>query len=155
VALEPGLSPPVPPSWRWVSFAKLRFAIPKSWPDTRSSHAPSCSTDIVLARTGVTLATSPALPLRCPFPVAEERPVPQVAGIEVDDFQLPGTALPPASSCVGPRVINGLNTCVDTVPASGLLVAQIWRAGSPPITVKIGMAGDGIVGRTVLHSIRQ
>ena len=152
VALAPGRSSPVPRSWHWVSFDRLRFAVPASWVVARSAHAPPCGTDIVLPEAGVTLAEGPALPIfQCALPPADVRPVPQVAGIEVDGF---AASLSPRAACVGPRMINGLHVCLHSTPAYGVLVFQVWTAGMTPITVKIGLTKGGTVGRLVLHSIR-
>ena len=73
------------------------------------------------------------------MPLAELSPVPQVAGVEVDDFQLLGTPLPPRNQCVGPAKVNGLMVCIETSPAHGELVAQVWSSGHPPVTVIIGL----------------
>jgi hypothetical protein len=151
VVLAPGRSSPVPRSWHWVSFDGLRFAVPASWAVTRSAHAPACGTDIVLPKAGVTLAEGQALPFSCALPLADVRPVPQVAGIEVDGF---AASSRPRAPCVGPRMINGLHICLNSTPAYGVLVFEVWSAGITPITVKIGLTKGGTVGRLVLHSIR-
>jgi hypothetical protein len=89
------------------------------------------------------------------MPLAELSPVPQVAGVEVDDFQLQGAFLPPRSQCVGPAKLNGLTLCIETSPAYGELVAQVSSSGHSPVTVKIGLSGDGLTDRTVLYSMQR
>ncbi len=152
VALAPGPPSPTSRSWRSISFEGLRFAVPPTWTLTRRAHAPPCATDIVLPEPGVTLARGPALPVACPLPIAEVRPVPQVAGIEVDGFT---TSTPLHVSCVGPRTIGQLHICLNAMPAYGVLVSQVSAPGMSPITVKIGMTAGGKVERSVLYSMRR
>ncbi len=151
VVLAPGPSP-TPRSWRSISFDGLRFAVPPTWTMNRRAHAPPCATDIVLPEPGVTLARGPALPVPCPLPVAEVRPVPQVAGIEVDGFT---ASTPLHATCVGPRTIGHLHICLNAMPAYGVLVAQVSAPGMAPIRVKIGLTAGGTVGRSVLYSMRR
>jgi hypothetical protein len=151
VALAPGSSGPVAKSWHWISFAGMRFAVPRAWAVKRTPNAPPCATDLVLSDAGVDLASAPALPLSCPVPMADFRPVPQVPGVEVDDFSATSTR----SACVGPAKIDGLNICIEATPAYGVLITQISSSGHRPVTMKIGMIGSGEVGRTVLYSIRR
>ena len=152
VALASGPPSPTPRSWRSISFDGLRFAVPPTWTMTRRAHAPPCATDIVLPEPGVTLARGPALPVACALPIAEVRPVPQVAGIEVDGFTASRSA---DATCVGPRTVDQLHICVNAMPAYGVLVAQVSAPGMAPITVKIGMTAGGTVERSVLYSMRR
>ncbi len=151
VALAPGSSAPVPRSWRWISFAGIRFAVPPPWAVKRTPNAPLCETDLVLSEAGVDLASAPARPSSCPLPMADVRPVPQVPGVEVDHFS--GASSP--GGCVGPGTRDGLPICIEATPAFGVLVAEISPVGHRPITMKIGMFGNGAVGRTILSSIRR
>jgi hypothetical protein len=98
------------------------------------------------------LARGPALPYPCPLPEAEVRPVPRVSGIEVDGFK---ASTPLHATCVGPRTIGQLHICLNSMPAYGVLVAQVSATGMAPITVKIGMTGSGMVGRSVLYSLHR
>jgi hypothetical protein len=151
VALAPGSSVPAPKSWRWISFAGIRFAVPPHWAVKRTPNAPPCGTDLVLSEAGVDLASGPALPVPCPLPMADVRPVPQVPGVEVDDFSGASSQGP----CVSPGTINGLNICIEGTPAFGVLIAETSSAGHRPVTMKIGMFGSGTDGRTILYSIRR
>ena len=152
VALAPGPPPSVPRSWRWISFDGLRFAVPPTWALNRQAHAPPCGTDIVLPQAGVTLARGSALAVSCPLPLAEVRPVPRVAGIEVDGF---AATTPLHATCVGPRAIGQFRVCINATPASGVLVAQVSTPGFDPVTVKVGMTANGMVGKAVLYSLRR
>lgn len=151
VALATGSSAPVPKSWRWISFAGIRFAVPSPWAVKRTPNAPPCATDLVLSEAGVDLATGPALPISCPLPMADVRPVPQVPGVEVGDF----SGASSQGACVGPGTIDGINICIEATPAFGVLIAETSSAGHRPITMKIGMFGSGTVGRTILYSVRR
>jgi hypothetical protein len=147
--LHPGPATSVPSSWRWISFAHLRAAVPSSWDVVHATHAPPCATDVVLVNAGVVQASQPALPLPCALPMADVKPVPPVAGVEVDDFPVS----PESSACVGPRSIGGLQVCIDAAPAYGILVAQVSAPGHDPITFQLGLFGDGTVDRTILYSL--
>jgi len=151
VALALGSSAPVPKSWRWISFAGIRFAVPPHWALKRTSNAPPCGTDLVLSEAGVDLAAGPALAASCPPPMADVRPVPQVPGVEVDDF----SGASSQGACVGPGTIDGLHICIEATPAFGVLIAATSSAGHRTITMKIGMFGSGTVGRTILYSVRR
>jgi hypothetical protein len=154
IALRSGAATAVPPSWRRITFAGVRFAVPPTWKVTHVTHAPPCGTDIVLPVGGVTLATEPPLPLPCPLPEAEIRPVPQVPGVEVDGFRSPGQSYVTGSGCVGPRVMQGMPICIERSPAFGVLDVQIGSARSGPIILKIGLSTGGTVARTILYSLR-
>lgn len=152
VVLSGGTPPPVPRSWHWLSFGGLRFAVPANWHVGRVSHAPACGSDIVLSVPGVTLATAPPLPISCPAPLSDFRPVPQVSGIEVDDFDDRGVS-DTGLACADPMQINSLHICIDKSPAYGVLVAQVENSGRRMLTIRIGLNGSGINARTVLYSI--
>ena len=152
VVLARGQTSRIPPSWRWVSFSGIRFSVPATWKLTQNANAPPCGTDIVLPAAGVTLARGPALPVPCPLPEADVRPVPQVGGIEVDGYRAPTRA---PTACVGPRTIGSLHVCINPTPGYGVLVAQVSATGIAGITVRIGIAGNGLVERSVLYSLRR
>jgi hypothetical protein len=153
VALAGHASASVPKDWRWVSFKAVRLAVPRSWRVNRTANAPACGTETRLSLPGVTLASHPALPLACPAPplIAE----PPVAGVEVDGFSYPKGGGSSSPSCSLPRRISSLKVCVQAQPAEGVLVVQVSGARTPTATVKIGMFGNGITGRTVLDSLRR
>jgi hypothetical protein len=155
VVLTPGPPPGVPSDWRRISYGGIRFAAPKTWSVRHLANAPPCASDIVLPVAGVVLAAKQAPPVGCPMSIGELSPVPQVAGVEVDAFQLQGALLPPRSQCVGPAKVNGLTVCVEANPAYGELVAQVWSSGHLPVTLKIGLSGSGRTDRSVFYSMRR
>ena len=164
VALASGPAPSVPSSWRSVTFAGLRFSVPAVWPITRTSGAAfglgsPCATPGVafpdyVAPDGVTLDTNlyrlavPACPAETPLKQ------PPMNGVQVDsgsrmNFQV---ALSFSTRCVH---FHGLTTCPATSPAYSILVTKVTVPGrSKPVLVSIGLAGNGMVARTILYSLR-
>jgi hypothetical protein len=153
VVLSGARSPSVPRSWRQLSFAGLRFAVPASWKVTYPAYAFTCGSNVVLPEPGVTLAYGPPLPGSCPPGESEVRPVPQVPGVEVDDFPIPGES-DSGSSCTGPTRIGSLHLCIEKTPAYGVLVAQVRSANRPPVTIRIGLTTSGATAKTILYSLR-
>jgi hypothetical protein len=150
VALGPGPRSVPRRGWRSISYAGLGLTVPPSWPVRRYRNAPSCADWVELPLSGVTLAAKSPLPVSCPLPPSAYEPAPQTQGLEVDDFWS-GSRL---SVCAGPRRIGGVRVCVDPSPAYGILVAEVFPPDHRPVTVQIGMAGDGTTGRAVLQSLR-
>jgi hypothetical protein len=148
VVLAGGPAPAIPRSWRWHRFAGLRFATPASWPQ-RDAAAP-CGYPTRLALPGITLATHQPPPVPCPF--LGGRPVAPVSGIEVDDYPAARTLV--TGPCVRHARTNGLAACIAAAPAYDVLVLRATPPGHPPVTVQIGLAGDGTVARAVLASLR-
>ena len=51
--------------------------------------------------------------------------------------------------------IHGLKVCPATSPAYSILVLKVNVPGrSKPVIVSIGLAGSGMVARTILYSLR-
>ena len=52
--------------------------------------------------------------------------------------------------------LRGLRACPATSPAYSILVLKVTVPGrSKPVYVSIGLAGNGIVARTILYSLRE
>jgi hypothetical protein len=52
--------------------------------------------------------------------------------------------------------LHGLTACPATSPAYSILVLKVTVPGrSKPIYVSIGLAGSGMVARTILYSLRE
>jgi hypothetical protein len=168
VALATGPAPTVPSSWRSVTFAGLRFSVPAVWPITRTSGAAfglgsSCATPGVafpdyvapsLLTYGVTLDTDTHFlaPPACPTEAPLNQP--PMNGIQVDsgsrmNFQV---ALSFSTRCLH---LLGLSACPATSPAYSILVLKVTvPVRSKPVYVSIGLAGNGMVARTILYSLR-
>ena len=159
VALAHGPAPSVPPSWRWVTFAGLRLSVPANWPISRTSETPGlgavCRTPgVAFSSTMVTLSTDERPPpiFYCPFiPPAPQRPNNAVqvdSGLRTEPL---GT-LSFSTHCL---VRNGLSACPATSPAYSISVLRVRVGGrAKPVFVSIGLAGNGMVARTVLYSLR-
>ena len=79
-----------------------------------------------------------------------------VAGVEIDGFAA-GDAVggSPSASCLFPKRINNLRVCIEAHPLYGILIVQVSGPGMETSTVKIGMFGNGLTGRTILDSLRR
>jgi hypothetical protein len=155
VVLSRTPTPRVPTSWSWYSFAGLRFAAPRSWPHMTTN-------DIVM---GCPLVV-PALPQMVIFDTATSAaapgcisPLAQVSDIHYNDGIL--VASGPDQSVQLPKSLrdclnlHGLRGCMTRITYGGvfeLIVAVPGR--SRPTLVEIGLAGSGMIARTILYSLR-
>lgn len=158
VALAPGSSPALPSSWRWVTFAGLRFSVPANWPITQTQVTPGlgaiCETlGVAFLSTTVTLSTDvrPMLLPPCPyFPPTPQQPE---NGVQVDSGLRtePMVTLSFSDHCL---VLHSLTACPASSPAYSILVVRVNVPGrDKPVFVSIGLAGNGMVARTILYSL--
>ncbi len=141
-------APPTP--WRTMSFAGLRFAVPPSWPVSRTAYAFACDPpDIGFATASVTLDTDTNLArLPCPYPVP---PREARNGIQIDEGSAaaPNPVLPHGA----PMVVHGLRLYIDGGYPFGALVIDVERpGGAAPVKVTIGLGTASTAG-AVLASI--
>ncbi len=159
VVLAPGSSPAIPSSWQQVTFAGLRFSVPAGWPINRTAVTPGlgaiCETlGVAFASTTVTLSTDvrPMLLPPCPyFPPTPQQPE---NGVQVDSGLRtePMVTLSLSAHCL---VLHGLTTCPATSPAYSILVLRVnVRGRDKPVFFSVGLAGNGMVARTILDSLR-
>jgi hypothetical protein len=159
VVLAPGSSPAIPSSWQQVTFAGLRFSVPAGWPITRTQVTPGlgaiCETlGVAFASTTVTLSTDvrPMLLPPCPyFPPTPQQPQ---NGVQVDSGLRtePMVMLSLSAHCL---VLHGLTSCPATSPAFSILVLRVNVPGrDKPVFFSIGLAGNGMVARVILDSLR-
>jgi hypothetical protein len=162
VALAAGSAPTVPPGWHTVTFEGLSFDAPSSWPDTPTAVTgddlgPGCSTSGVtsLMVTEVALSTDqrpfpvPACPMVAP-PEARQ----PVGAVEVDAGNRYGfpIAISFSNHCLH---LHGLIACPATAPAYSIVFLKVTVPGrKTPVLVSIGLAGNGMVARTILYSLR-
>jgi hypothetical protein len=158
-ALAPGPAPAVPSSWRWISFADVRFAVPTSWSLTRTdTFIPGCgpTPTTLLAQGGMaTLDTDKHIAFTaCPFLPAQQATEP-VSGVVVDsgftDFfgSPPGRCLPLKLASA-----RGISICEDSALPYSVLMLKVTVPGrAKPVIVSIGLAGNGMVARTILYSL--
>lgn len=153
VALAPGPAPAVPSSWRSVTFGGLRFSVPPRWIVQRTDRWGICGSDVVALSRGVILDSDQKhSPAACP-------PMPQFAvtpseGVRVD---LVGAHDPTGSFSEGGTCLHrgDVTTCPSSTPNfSTLLLRVTKRRRSKPVYVAIGLAGNGMIARTILYSLR-
>jgi hypothetical protein len=159
VVLASGSSPVVSSSWQSVSFAGVRFSVPAGWSITRTQVTPGlgaiCRTQgVAFVATPVTLSTD-AHPLIVPFcPRMSPTPQQPENGVQVDSGLRtePTVTFTLVAHCLD---LHGLTACPATSPAYSILVLRVPVPGrSKPIFVSIGLAGNGMVARTILDSLR-
>jgi len=155
IALAPGSPPAVPGSWHRVSFGGLSAAVPRTWGIDRRRDFPfGCvPVDVNLGQTKVILsAGTSASVLACPAESAVAVPTP-TDGFVID----PGPFGPiPADASFGSCwEMHRLRLCPTTADGDSVLVLSVHRPGhGPPTAVEIGLAGSGLVARTILDSLR-
>jgi len=155
VVLTTGPSPAVPKSWHRLSFGGLSAAVPKTWTIDRQSGFPfGClPIELTLGETGVILsAGTRGSVISCA--AASYLPVPTpVDGLIID----PGPFGPiPAGASFGSCIpIHRLRACPTTVDRDGVLVLSVQLPGGRATTVEIGLAGSGLIARTILDSLEQ
>jgi hypothetical protein len=153
VALASGSAPAVPSSWRSVTFAGLRFSVPPSWIVRRTNRRDICGTDTVALSWGVTLDTDENYrPAACHPRL--QYPVTPFDGVRVD---LVGAHGPTGSFSAGGVCLHrgDVTSCASSTPTFGVLLLRVMKPRrSKPVYVSIGLAGNGIVARTILYSLR-
>jgi len=160
LALASGPAPKAPVSWHSLTFAGLRFLAPASWRVERTQTTPVlgniCTTPgVAFWETAVVLSTDahrmilPACPLERPFP---QQPV---DGVQVDSGLKtePMITLVFSDHCLS---LHGVTACPATSPAYSILVLKVTVPGrARPVFVSIGLAGNGMIARTILYSLRE
>jgi len=153
VMLERGPLLPVPGDWRWYEFAGVRIAAPGAWPLHRDD--------------GWGDECSPVVPRRLVFLRTARVPdVPSCGGDGDTAGQAAATlgvvvgsgpeAIPPhfgsGSRCLR---LHGLRVCMPdpgTISQRVTLTVSVPRRR--PVIVEIGLAGNGVIPRTIFDSIR-
>ena len=153
VVLAAGAAPTVPSSWHRLSFTGIGVATPASWPVSRINDVePDCGPSSEFGIRTVVLDTDQfEVPGGCvfapPFP-----PTAPYDGVRIDRLATPLTSIYADHGCL---ILHGLRVCPATSPAYSILVLKVTVAGrSRPVYVSIGLAGNGMVARTILYSLR-
>jgi hypothetical protein len=153
VVLANGPAPKVPLSWRSLMFAGLRFSVPADWPVQHTTTWNLWGPVQITLSEAVTLDTDKtfqALPCPAPMPF----PVIPSNGVRVDaDAQGPTGSFSPGGTCLH---IGGLTACPSRTPDYSILFLRVTVPGrTKPVYVSIGLAGSGMVARTILYSPRE
>ena len=162
VVLAPGPQPVVPSDWNRFTYQGLALAAPRSWPVIRTTQNMGighCSnTGAYFFGPNVILSTDNRIAV---FRCVDPEPTPQLPqdGVQVDvgtrtlsQLGEQGLRLVFSEHCLK---FNGLKACPATSPAYSILVLKVTVPGrSKPLYVSIGLAGNGMVARTILYSLR-
>jgi hypothetical protein len=160
VAMAPGSAPTVP-SWQTMTFQGLSFAAPGTWQVMRTSDnlgiGYPCTTPGValVGQRGIVLSTDQQLAVyHCPG-VRPLSLTPQ-EGVQVDvgshTLSQWNLHIVFSTHCLS---LHGLTACPATSPAYSILVLKVTVPGrNKPVYVSIGLAGNGMVARTILYSLR-
>jgi hypothetical protein len=153
VALANGAAPSVPKSWHQVTFAGLRFSVPGWWHTYRWVDSGVCGGNGPTLSGNAVWLTKSTHPVECKQPPV--LPLVRQPGnaVQVDVDLSPLLVIESFSKhCLD---LNGLTACPATSPAYSILVLKVTVQGrSKPVYVSIGLAGSGMVARTILYSLR-
>ena len=160
-----------PRSWRWHTFAGVRFATPARWPTQRSSVAVACRSYVALgerelvrysATKQAVLPDKPVVELdtdltaydgTCPAgPYLEYAPGNGVQ-IDVGTPKVPNAWPLPVDHQLMLRCVKAYVNALQNFVVLSLLVVVPGRA--MPLDIWIGLAGNGIVARTILYSLKE
>jgi hypothetical protein len=169
VALASGSTPAVRPDWKTLTYQGLAFAAPAWWPVTGTSYnygvGDPCNTpgvdffnegvgggEVVLS-TDRFLAGFSCSARRNPGPVYPGDGVEVDAGSDtLSELAMEGLHLAFSKHCLD---LHGLIACPATSPAYSILVLKVTVSGrDQPVFVSLGLAGNGMVARTILDSLR-
>jgi hypothetical protein len=148
-------TPRVSTSWGWYSFAGLRFAAPRSWPHMTTDDIVMGCPQVVPALPHMVVfdtATSAAAP-GCISPLAQVSDIHYNDGILVASGPDQSVQLPKSlRDCLN---LHGLRGCVTNITYGGVFELVVAVPGrSRPTLVEIGLAGNGMIAKTILHSLR-
>jgi len=150
VVLGRGTRPAVPDSWRRNNFLGISFATPGGWALMPNGHW-GCPYSMASATVVLIPASNYQRP-RCPA-------MQDIAGIAAPQLGviagvgLDRSAKPRYRGC---RILHGLRACYQASPFNGgLLDVQVFLPGRQRTTlVQIGLAGSGMIAKTIFESIR-
>jgi hypothetical protein len=146
VALASGPAPAIPSSWHRIGFDGISVAVPASWPtlDFETSLAGEIGfgqSEVILDGGGL----STGIIVGGQLPVFQSSSAVLIERVDGD-----------VQGKFGPCLhINGLSACPPRVTLVNSLALLVHVPGQrTPVGVEIGLAGNGIVARTILYSMR-
>ena len=155
VALAPGTAAGVPSSWRSVTFEDIRFSVPRNWVITGPYTWTLCGPGPVALYGGVLLDTDHnSWPHACP---PRQYPAEPRNGLIVEGSNQLGSnpLVPDGSFSTHCLTLHVLTACPATSLPYSILILKVTVPGrSKPVYVSIGLAGNGMVARTILYSLR-
>lgn len=158
LVLAHGRVPRRPPTWRVVSFAGLRIALPAAWPVSRtdisgSDCSPLQGVEFLPPAAAVLDTDAHILYPPCPYEPPGQPPRTASGGVRIDE-RATYPVVPPSAfgHCIR---IHRLHVCPASAPAFSILVVKVSVPGrARPVYVSIGLAGSGTTARTILYSLR-
>ena len=159
-----------PRSWRWHTFAGVRFATPARWPTQRSSVAVACRSYVALgerelvrysATKQVVLPDKPVVELdtdltaydgTCPPGSYQESAPGDGVEIDVGTPKVPNAWPLPVDHQLMLRGVKAYVNALQNFDVLSLLVVVPGRA--MPLDIWVGLAGNGTVAKTILYSLR-
>jgi hypothetical protein len=159
LVLAPPPAQKVPLSWRTVSFDGISFSVPSDWTLRRTIYAMGigqvCSVSgVALGGPGdsVVLSTDTRIyAVACPL-IGQWPQVP-ADGVQIDG----GPDAPTVAASSRCLSLKALHACLagGTSYLYSILVLKVLVPGrSGPVVMSIGLAGSGVVARTILYSLR-
>jgi hypothetical protein len=140
----------VPRSWAWHSFLGVSFAAPGGWALVRNGHwgCPYFTASATVVLIPAANFQRPRCPVVLPKVGLAAPRSGMVVGVGLDRAAKPGYD--------GCRMMHGLRACYQESPFNGgLLEVQVFLPGRQRTTlVQIGLAGSGLIARTIFESIR-
>jgi hypothetical protein len=159
-----------PRRWLWHTFGGISFATPQTWPTRQTDLVLSCRSFVALG--GRLLVSHSTLS----GAIEPDRPVVDLDTDQIDDTSLcpdvgyqesaPGNGVQvdagsaevanPAPSRLDKSIsLNGVVAYVDASQPFDILDLLVVVPGrAMPLDVEIGLAGNGMVARTILYSLR-
>jgi len=172
-ALATGPAPTLPASWKWVSAGSLRLAAPSLWTTTTGNLVGSqCGFEVALQNPDTVVLDQDTSTGGCPgcpacsgIGTGLGGPRPPTNGVVVDLHPNAASGWPPNQRLNGTCTSrNGVTLCPyerslspgnDQNAEMDILFEQVTVQGTGRrYVVEIGLAGNGLVARTVLYSLR-
>jgi hypothetical protein len=156
VVLASGRVPAIPWSWRPVTVAGLRFSVPRSWPVEQTKLWNLCGPVQIVVTQDVFLDTDQEFqplpcPLRLPYAIRPSDGVRVDTGSSPSLSELTGS-FSPGLTCLH---LGGITACPSRTPGYSVLLFRVTvPGGMRPLLVSIGLAGNGMVARRILYSLR-
>jgi hypothetical protein len=158
VVLAPGAEPHVPSAWRTETAFGISFSVPKTWRTVGTGDVlpPSqalCSFSQVMQFRGVVISTDENVG----FPTCH-RPLPELEpprdGVQIEQGMYQPSLVGPSGPCLHFHRITACSSKYSDYLYSILGVSVMVPGNPKPVIMNIGLAGNGIIARTILYSLR-
>jgi hypothetical protein len=158
VVLAAGPAPQVPSSWRTISFDGLSFPVPFDWTVKRTNYAMGIGQICSVPGVALGLAGSVVLSTDQKFyavfcPLIGQRPQLPVDGVQIDSGPYAPTVTA-SSHCLDLKALHACLAAGTSYVYSILVLRVTVPRRAKPVVVSIGLAGSGMVARTILYSLR-